>query len=140
MVARRESNGNEERCPVCGSATIHGVARPIAISEVVKAVASCYGIDEAALLSGQLARLYSMPRQIAMWLSWHLVPGMTIARIASHFCRNHKTVIYARYKIDSLADTGILDRPAAFWLRIHPHDPHSYGRNNTPNHPLVLVD
>jgi len=61
---------------------------------IQKATADYYGFDAAYLFLTGRSWWHSHPRQVAMYLA-HTVYGISFPKVASHFGRDHTTVIHA---------------------------------------------
>jgi chromosomal replication initiator protein len=83
------------------AAPIHRVSIPLIKERVAKA----YGISIKEMEAQRRDQRVTMPRQIAMYISWQLT-GASLPQIAREFGKkDHTTAMYARDKIADLMDT-----------------------------------
>ncbi|MBF0624745.1 MAG: chromosomal replication initiator protein DnaA [Magnetococcales bacterium] len=90
---------------------IKGQDRPVSIEGIQKTVCGYYKIRLADMLSAKRSRIFSHPRQVAMYLSKQLTRH-SYPEIAHQFGgRDHTTVLYAVGSIDKkrAADSGLTE-------------------------------
>ncbi|QJW96187.1 Chromosomal replication initiator protein DnaA [Frigoriglobus tundricola] len=96
--------------------TLVGTGQPTSapgdVSQIVKGVASAFGVSEKDILSTSRLRGVLKPRQIAMYLARELT-GLSLPRIGVAFGgRDHTTVLHACRKVeeDMASDLGLAKR------------------------------
>jgi len=75
----------------------------LTIAHIQHQVAKAYGIDPRLMTSPRRAKACARPRQVAMWLVSHLMPGASLPQIGRAFGRrDHATVMYGIRKVDEI--------------------------------------
>jgi len=81
---------------------------PPSLAAIGKAVASEFGVRVSELRSSSRARQFAFPRQVAMWLTRHLLPTSLQEVGAYYGGRDHTTVVHACQQIARQLETDPL--------------------------------
>jgi len=95
---------------------VFGNSRQLSLDDVLKAVAVHFNIRIADLRGNRRLRTFSRPRQIAMYLCRNCL-GATFPSIASHFNKDHSTVISSVKNIEQSIKTDQSIREAVEALK-----------------------
>jgi chromosomal replication initiator protein len=95
---------------------VFGNSRQLSLDDVIKAVAIHFNIRIADLRGNRRLRTFSRPRQIAMYLCRSYL-GATFPSIASHFNKDHSTVISSVKNIEQSIKTDQSIREAVEALK-----------------------
>ena len=74
--------------------------------KIIEAVAKCYSVTPKDILSNDRSREYSVPRQLAIYLTRELCSFST-TKIGEAFKRDHSTVMHACKKVETMMEESI---------------------------------
>ena len=80
--------------------------------KIIEAVAKCYSVTPKDILSNDRSREYSVPRQLAIYLTRELCSFST-TKIGEAFKRDHSTVMHACKKAEEMMEQSLTIKLAA---------------------------